>query len=99
MGLHHRSGLQILMDHPRLYWTVHCTPGTEWLRLTSVVVPRDRVFTAKDDSRPIPPWLGLPGHRHTVGTARHWHFLSVYRYNALQQLACGCVSKTSSASR
>ena len=29
-----RSGLQILMDHPRLYWNVHCTPGTEWLRLT-----------------------------------------------------------------
>jgi hypothetical protein len=28
-----RSGLQILMDHPRLYWNVHCTPGTEWLRL------------------------------------------------------------------
>jgi hypothetical protein len=31
-----RSGLQILMDHPRLYWNVHCTPGTEWLRLTPV---------------------------------------------------------------
>ncbi len=24
-----RSGLQILMDHPRLYWNLHCTPGTE----------------------------------------------------------------------
>ena len=24
-----RSGLQILADHPRLYWNVHCTPGTE----------------------------------------------------------------------
>jgi hypothetical protein len=24
-----RSGLQILMDHPRLYTNVHCTPGTE----------------------------------------------------------------------
>src|SRR5450759_5053080 len=23
-----RSGLQILMDHPRLYGNVHCTPGT-----------------------------------------------------------------------
>ena len=23
-----RSGLQILMDHPRLYWNLHCTPGT-----------------------------------------------------------------------
>jgi thiosulfate reductase cytochrome b subunit len=72
-----RSGLQILMDHPRLYWNVHCTPGTEWLRLTPVEVPKDRVWTAKDDSRPLSPWFGLPGYRHTVGMARHWHFLSV----------------------
>ncbi len=72
-----RSGLQILMDHPRLYWNVHCTPGTEWLRLTPVDVPRDRVWTAKDDSRYLSPWIGLPGYRHTIGMARHWHFLSV----------------------
>ena len=72
-----RSGLQILMDHPRLYWNVHCTPGTEWLRLTPVEVPKDRVWTAKDDSRHLSPWIGLPGYRHTVGMARHWHFLSV----------------------
>jgi methionine sulfoxide reductase catalytic subunit len=72
-----RSGLQILMDHPRLYGNLHCTPGTEWLRLTPVQVPRDRVWTAKDDSRHLSPWIGLPGYRHTVGMARHWHFLSV----------------------
>jgi hypothetical protein len=46
-----RSGVQILMDHPRLYWNVHCTPSTEWLRFTPVEVPKDRVWTAKDDSR------------------------------------------------
>src|SRR5689334_11272106 len=45
-----RSGLQILADHPRLYWNVHCTPGTEWLRLTPVEVPKGRLWTAKDDS-------------------------------------------------
>ena len=72
-----RSGLQILMDHPRLYWNVHCTPGTEWLRLTPIEVPHDRVWTAKDDSRYLSPWIGLPGYRHTIGMARHWHFLSV----------------------
>jgi sulfoxide reductase catalytic subunit YedY len=72
-----RSGLQILMDHPRLYGNVHCTPGTEWLRLTPVTVPLDRVWTAKDDSRRLTPWIGLPGGRHTVGMARHWHFLTV----------------------
>lgn len=72
-----RSGLQILADHPRLYWNVHCTPGTEWLRLTPVEVPKDRLWTAKDDSRYLSPWIGLPGYRHTIGMARHWHFLSV----------------------
>ncbi|HUJ12057.1 MAG TPA: molybdopterin-dependent oxidoreductase [Verrucomicrobiae bacterium] len=72
-----RSGLQILMDHPRLYWNVHCTPGTEWLRLTPVIVPKNRVWTAKQDSRYLTPWIGLPGRRHTIGMARHWHFLSV----------------------
>ena len=72
-----RSGLQILFDHPRLYWNVHCTPGSEWLRFTPVIVPRDGVWTAKEDSRYLSPWIGLPGRRHTVGMARHWHFLSV----------------------
>jgi len=71
-----RSGLQILMDHPRLYWNVHCTPNTEWARLTPVEVPRDRVYTAKEDARNLTPWVGLPGGRHTLGLARHWHFAS-----------------------
>src|ERR1017187_6883477 len=26
-----RSGLSILMDHPRLYFNNDCTPGTEWI--------------------------------------------------------------------
>ena len=34
-----RSGLQILLDHPRLYWNVGCTPGTEWIRFTPVKAP------------------------------------------------------------
>ncbi|MEO6812234.1 MAG: molybdopterin-dependent oxidoreductase [Isosphaeraceae bacterium] len=72
-----RSGLQILAEHPRLYWNVHCTPNTEWLRLTPIKVPTDRVWTAKDDARWLSPWIGLPGNKHTVGIARHWHFLSV----------------------
>ena len=71
-----RSGLQILMDHPRLYWNVHCAPGTEWVRFTSVQVPLDRLYTAKDDARYLNPWIGLPGGRHTLGLARHWHFVS-----------------------
>ncbi len=71
-----RSGLSILWDHPRLYSNVHCTPGTEWIRFTPTQVPTDRLYTANDDQRYLSPWLGLPGFRHTIGMARHWHFLS-----------------------
>lgn len=73
-----RSGLQILFDHPRLYWNVHSTPGSEWARFTPIEVPTDRLWTAKDDSRHLTSWVGLPGGRHTIGIARHWHFLSVF---------------------
>lgn len=72
-----RSGLSILMDHPRLYWNNSCQPGSEWLKLTPVKVPKDKIWTAKDDARYISPALGLPGYRHTVGIARCWHFLHV----------------------
>ena len=34
-----RSGLSILADHPRLYFNNHCTPGSEWIRLTPIIVP------------------------------------------------------------
>jgi sulfoxide reductase catalytic subunit YedY len=70
------SGLSILWDHPRLYRSVHCTPDTEWIRFTPVKVPEDRLWTANDDQRYLSPWLGLPGYRHTIGLARHWHFVS-----------------------
>lgn len=68
-----RSGIQILADHPRLYWKRDCTPNTEWFRF-SHAVPTDRVWTAKDDAVTIPRWLGIPGVRHTIGLARWWHF-------------------------
>jgi len=75
-----RSGLSILVDHPRLYFNNHCTPGSEWIRFTSLRVPRDRLWTAKDDNRYLSPLIGTPGYRHTVGVARSWHFLSVYGF-------------------
>jgi sulfoxide reductase catalytic subunit YedY len=68
-----RAGLQILADHPRLYWGRDCTPGKDWFRFQRPV-PRDRVWTAKDDSVSLPKWLGIPGLRHTLGLARWWHF-------------------------
>jgi len=68
-----RAGIQILADHPRLYWKVDCTPGTEWFRFQRPV-PSGRIWTAKDDSVTIPGWLGIPGLRHSIGLARWWHF-------------------------
>ncbi|WP_201618047.1 molybdopterin-dependent oxidoreductase [Psychrobacter urativorans] len=68
-----RSGVQILADHPRLYWHRDSTPGTEWFRFQKPV-PKGRVWTAKDDSVTIPGWLGIPGVRHSIGLARWWHF-------------------------
>ena len=75
-----RSGLSILMDHPRLYFNDHCTPGSEWVRLTPFEVPRDRLWTAKDDARYISPVVGTPGYRHTIGVARIWHFITVHGF-------------------
>ena len=75
-----RSGLSILADHPRLYFNNHCTPGSEWIRLTPITVPTDRVWTAKDDARYVSPIVATPGYRHTIGLARSWHFLNVYGF-------------------
>lgn len=75
-----RSGLSILVDHPRLYFNDDCTPGTEWIRFTPLRVPKDRVWTAKDDARYISPVVALPGYRHTIGVARSWHFINVYGF-------------------
>ncbi len=75
-----RSGLSILMDHPRLYFNDHCTPGSDWIRLTPIKVPLDRMWTAKDDARYISPIVSTPGYRHTIGIARVWHFINVHGF-------------------
>ncbi len=67
-----RAGLQILADHPRLYWTRHSTPGREWFRIQKPVPP-DPLWTAKQDSISLPEHIGLPGLRHSIGLARWWH--------------------------
>ena len=68
-----RAGIQILADHPRLYWKRDSTSGTDWFRF-QIPVPKGRVWTSKDDSVSIPGWLGLSGIRHSIGLARWWHF-------------------------
>ena len=75
-----RSGLSILVDHPRLYFNDDCTPGSEWIRFTPLKVPRDRIWTAKDDARYLSPIISTPGYRHTIGIARVWHFINVHGF-------------------
>jgi sulfoxide reductase catalytic subunit YedY len=67
-----RSGIQILADHPRLYWTRNSTPGKEWFRIGKEV-PADPLWTAKQDSVGLHGQVGLPGIRHSIGLARWWH--------------------------
>ncbi|HZJ07133.1 MAG TPA: hypothetical protein VFD59_16905, partial [Nocardioidaceae bacterium] len=67
-----RSGVQIMTDHARLYWTRHSTPGREWFRFQKEV-PDDPLWTAKQDSVTLPGQVGLPGIRHSIGLARWWH--------------------------
>jgi thiosulfate reductase cytochrome b subunit len=67
-----RSGVQILSDHPRLYWTRHSTPGKDWFRIQKPV-PAEPLWTAKQDSISLPGQVGLPGIRHSIGLARWWH--------------------------
>ncbi len=66
-----RSGLQILADHPRLYWTRHSTPAgmvpDARARLRRPAVDREAGL-----DRPAPR-VGLPGIRHSIGLARWWH--------------------------
>ena len=67
-----RSGIQILCDHPRLYFSRNSTPGKdEWLRVGPPVP--DGYWTANDDTVALPPQFGLPGFRHSIGLARWWH--------------------------
>lgn len=85
-----RSGIQILSDHPRLYWNKHCTPGTEWLKFTRKVFPKDRRWTSMDEAVEVSPWIALPGGRHNLGIGRHWHFFAVafWVLNGLVYVAC-----------
>jgi DMSO/TMAO reductase YedYZ molybdopterin-dependent catalytic subunit/thiosulfate reductase cytochrome b subunit len=72
-----RSGIQILADHPRLYWNKHCTPGSEWLKFTKKVFPKNKMWTSTDEAVDVSPWIALSGGRHNLGLGRHWHFFAV----------------------
>jgi len=72
-----RSGISILMNHPRLYWNNSCKPSSAWIRFTPLKTPTKKYWTSKEDARYISPMLALPGYRNTIGISRSWHFLTV----------------------
>ena len=72
-----RSGIAILAGHPKLYWNQDCRPGSEWLKLSKKQMPKDRLWTSKDEEEAYPAWLALPG-GHGLGLGRYWHFAAVH---------------------
>ncbi len=72
-----RSGVQILADHPKLYWNDHALPGSEWIKFGKKVMPKDRLWTSMDEAEHINSFVALPGGHHNLGASRNWHFLVV----------------------
>ena len=56
-----RSGIQILSDHPRLYWTRHSTPGRDWFRIPETGSRRPLVDGEEGLHQPARPGR-LAGH-------------------------------------
>ena len=71
-----RSGLAILAGHPMLYWNQACRPDSHWLKFSRKEMPKDRLWTSKDEEVAFPSWLALPG-GHGLGLGRYWHFAAV----------------------
>lgn len=70
-----RSGIQILYDHPKLYWTDHTSDENWWIRFGKKQQPKDRLWTARDEAEAPPKRaLALPGAHDALGAGRHWHF-------------------------
>ena len=69
-----RSGLQILNDHPMLYWTDHTRRDNYWIKFGKKKMPKDKLWTAHDEAENIGHYA-LPGGGHKqLGAGRNWHF-------------------------
>lgn len=71
-----RSGIEILGAHPKLYWNDDCRLGSEWLRFSRQKLPKDKLWTSKEEEVSFSPWIALPGGKN-LGMGRHWHFFTV----------------------
>ena len=72
-----RSGVQILADHPKLYWNDDSTDGSEWIKFGKKRMPKDRLWTSMDEAEHVNSIVALPGGHHNLGTGRRWHLLTV----------------------
>src|ERR1041384_8166692 len=72
-----RSGIQILADHPKLYWNDDARPGSEWIKFGKKIMPKDRLWTSMDEAETVNSVIALPGGHHNLGAGRRWHFLTV----------------------
>lgn len=70
-----RSGIEILAALPKLYWKDSAIPGTEWIKFTKKVMPKDKLWISLEEEESFSPWIALPG-RKNLGLGRHWHFTS-----------------------
>ena len=71
-----RSGIEILAAHPKLYWNDDCRHGSEWARFTKKEMPKDELWTSKDEEESYSSVIAMPGHSN-LGLGRHWHFFNV----------------------
>jgi DMSO/TMAO reductase YedYZ molybdopterin-dependent catalytic subunit len=72
-----RSGIQILMDHPKLYWRDDSKDGSEWIKFSKKKMPPEKLWTSMDEAdSPRNKIIALPGGHHNLGAARNWHFLT-----------------------
>ncbi|HEV2174393.1 MAG TPA: molybdopterin-dependent oxidoreductase [Nitrospira sp.] len=72
-----RSGIQILADHPKLYWNDDAKPGSEWIKFGKKLMPKDRLWTSMDEAETVNSIIALPGGHHNLGAGRRWHFLTI----------------------
>ncbi|WP_226043180.1 molybdopterin-dependent oxidoreductase [Natrinema sp. DC36] len=87
-----RSGYEILMSHPKLYWSDDAEPSDAWLRVgdeerdtdfDKEIIDGEDLWAAEDEIDPPSALISLPG-RDAIGMGRHWHF-----WGAIGWTICG----------
>ena len=89
-----RSGYEIIVPHPKFYWSDDAVPDDDWLRVggeerstdfDKEVIEGEDIWAAEDEIDPPSALVSPPG-RDAVGMGRHWHF-----WGALGWTICGAL--------